>query len=305
MRIKIIFILLFTSTFSMFSQFQDLKTRMISHSCSCIEKVIDTVENQSIQTEIEACLVYSLDFFREDDELKGLILNSDSLKNFFTEMKILFFTSCVELVKYQYVQIQESKKALLTMIKPEFQKAFVKGQEFFGSKQFDKALNEFMNIYKNDSTNTLVIDYIGLCFRSMRKVDTAVIFFKKSLDYNTENLLAWQNLGDMLLAQSELKESFYAYLKLVEINPSYAEGYFGIGKVLLNNKEYEKAIINIDYALRIYNIIESPFVKDAEFLIGYTYFLKGDSKSAKPWFDKAKEKGFEIPEGIAKQFGYE
>jgi tetratricopeptide (TPR) repeat protein len=286
------------------AQLPDLKTRMTEYACSCINEVIDTIENRSVQPEIDACLAYTLEFFKQDDDLVEIMKDSKDVEKLFTEMKIFFFTSCIKLVKFRNKEVVYLQNEFLNKLNSKYQRDFSEGQKLFMENKFVLAKEKFLTIYKIDSTLPQVLDYIGLCYRSMSNTDTALVYFTKSLDVNPDNLLAWLNHADMLLAGKNLKEAFYSYLKLIEINPSYPEGYLGIGKVLLNNQEYDKAIINLDYALRIYRILESPFIKDAEFLIGYSYFMKGDYNSAKPWFDKAKEKGFVIPEGIGKKFGY-
>jgi tetratricopeptide (TPR) repeat protein len=96
---------------------------------------------------------------------------------------------------------------------------FKKGNELFGAKQYDQALQQYNAAYKADPNNPLILLYIGDCYYALNQPEQAVAYFKKSLSMDPSNAEGWRWMGDAFDLIGNHKEALNAYKKGLELKP--------------------------------------------------------------------------------------
>jgi tetratricopeptide (TPR) repeat protein len=80
--------------------------------------------------------------------------------------------------------------------------------------------------------------------------------------------------------QGNTQEAIATFTKLVEIAPTDPEGYYGLGRIYYDTEKYKQALENLDTAETLYIQSGSPFVADAQYQLGKTYFVLKDCTRA-------------------------
>lgn len=124
----------------------------------------------------------------------------------------------------------------------------------------DKHIEQFGESYLALSTKALIKD-------KLKKKEEAKRYYEKSLNLNSENSYAWNNLGYLYASQfGNNKKAIDCYKKAIKLNPNLIVArinlglaYSQIGKIEKSKKEY----------LKVLNI--SPYDKDAHNNLGNIY----------------------------------
>ena len=135
----------------------------------------------------------------------------------------------------------------------EVDENFVKGQEFFGNKEYEKALRSFKRAYKSNATLRIKF-WIAHTYAEMDNIDKAKPLFLEIVNSNhqgSEKALSMLNLAN---CYSSLKQSdsahFYYDLTISEF-PSMASAYFNKGQLLYSESSFKAAKAQFDKAIEI------------------------------------------------------
>ncbi|HBS85856.1 MAG: hypothetical protein A2W91_09125 [Bacteroidetes bacterium GWF2_38_335] len=272
--------------------------------CDCINQSALKNPTEKIQPYIEKCLSSTFDTLIAQKKLEEFMADTKKFKDLLTYSKLKLFTGCEPLVKYQrrYFFLKDSL-ALDKMGNPDTKRMFIKGMGLIKSGDYKSAQVLFLDLVKKDSTFAFAYDNIALCYKHKNLKDSAMYYLDRSLHFLPENVNAHLTKAEIYLAKRLIKEAFFEYLKVIEINSSNPEGYFGLGKVFLLNKEYENALMNMAYARQMYKILGNEFYKDAVFMTGYIYVQKGDEINAKKYLKESKDLGFKVPKELVDRYG--
>ena len=147
-----------------------------------------------------------------------------------------------------------------------------KGINYIDSFQFQKAINHFSTLIEKGKKDEIIYFYLGEAIRLR-------IFFSRYKELTEEK-------------ESELmKQAESAYLKSLEISPSYSDSEMGLGKLYYRNKDYTTA-------LELFFKIESDGIKNPEVYeeIGNCYLAQNKIQLAREYFIKG---------GIKQRLGFE
>jgi len=89
---------------------------------------------------------------------------------------------------------------------------------------------------------------------------------------------------------------------MIKIDPDDPEGYYGIANYYMTIGKNELALENAKKALKLYEELNHPYIKDGQFLLGLIYYNLNDKKNTKTFLKKAKDNGAEIPERLSIEF---
>lgn len=124
------------------------------------------------------------------------------------------------------------------------------------------------------------MDNLGLLLRGEGNVVGAVTWYEKSIAIEPSNRVAHQNLAVAYRILGKLEEAKQEYQRLVQLDPNEPEGYFGLGSMYLMTDRPEDAIAQLKKAEALYEQQSSPYVADARYYLGCSYFTLKDCQTA-------------------------
>lgn len=149
--------------------------------------------------------------------------------------------------------------------------AYNKGLDEYKNGNYDSAVTYFKKALQIDSNFAFAWDNLGITYRKMENYDKAIEAYQKSLEVDPEGLMPLQNLGIVYQYKKEYQKAIDAYKKLGELDQNNPEVFYGIGQTYLYLNDYENALDNICKAYILYIEQKSPYRTDAEKLVSYIY----------------------------------
>jgi len=130
--------------------------------------------------------------------------------------------------------------------------------------------------------------------RAARKEPNALQFFDAAIKVDSENELPYMAKADFLWSKGMMKEAVEVYKQVILLNPSYADAYYNIGLVYMEQDSLDRAYENFDLTIKM-----NPLYFKAFFYRGLAQEGKGNLDQAlkdyqqcmkmAPGYDKAKE----------------
>lgn len=116
----------------------------------------------------------------------------------------------------------------------------------------DEALFSTEEILENEDGNLdEVFEDIGFVYFELSKLDEALVFFKHSLEFNSENLEVLNNLAYIYRQKDSTNELIEIHNKILDIDSYTYDSWVELGKLYFSRQEYTKAIDALDFALTI------------------------------------------------------
>ena len=244
---------------------------------------------------------------------------------------IVDFTYAIELdstnVEYyhllakSYMDYFKSRKALEVMqqaaeLFPNHIPTLVKLSEYqLILKKHKESMQTIDQILKQDPQNAMAYLMFGMNFKETGDTVRAINSFQKSVEFDSEMIDAWINLGqlyetlgDPLAAryfdnavrvapndvyalhakadyhskQNELEDAINTYRKIVKADPQYVEAYFNSGLIYLDMDSLQQAQQQFDLAVKV-----SPTHIQAYYYRGLASELQGNASSARKDYEQA------------------
>ncbi len=129
-----------------------------------------------------------------------------------------------------------------------------RGDAYYGSKQYQKAINDYEYFNKKYPDSTKEYFNLALCYAYLKNFDKAAEIYKQSITKkkNTTDLyLRYYNLGWIMDEQNKPKEALYWYLKAVKANPRYLSTLNNLGYNYDKLSKSDSAIYWYKRALKI------------------------------------------------------
>ncbi|MGB0879115.1 MAG: tetratricopeptide repeat protein [Polaribacter sp.] len=172
--------------------------------------------NEIIEIYFKESVLYAK--WRGKDDIKPLKINDSSF--YFKEIneKLIFISS-------PKTHIQLAEKREHEGVKYEFKK-MKKGdktpKEYFDSNQFDKALNSFLLIQKNDSLNAVIresrLNRMGYNYLRENEFKKAIEIFKINVALYPKSSNVYDSLGDAYLSNKDTVKAVENYQKSLVFN---------------------------------------------------------------------------------------
>jgi len=100
-----------------------------------------------------------------------------------------------------------------------------------------------------DPTDAKLLHEIGFAYSNLRNVDSAIIYYNKSLSLDSKNGLAYFNLGNIQKSQKNNNLAINFYSEALQINPNHVQAYFRRSECYLSIGENQKALIDLNAAI--------------------------------------------------------
>ncbi len=185
----------------------------------------------------------------------------------------------------------------------EAQDFFDKGLDYYKKDDSKNALKWFKKAIEKDPGFVEALDNSGLCCRQLGDFENAKKYYSKSIDLFPTGNMAHQNLGIVYGIEKKYDLALEQYKILQKLDSTNPEGYYGAVTIYFALQDIKSAIVNARKTMLLYEASRSPYLKDAQYLLGLAYFNDGDKSKAKIYLQKAKDNGAEIPKDLAKSVG--
>lgn len=152
--------------------------------------------------------------------------------------------------------------------------------EYFNKKDYNKALNLFNEVLKDDKNNPNIISNIGLCYANLNDDDKAQEFYLKALNIDNKMVQTIINLSDSYVKTNKILEAIDLLQTAVYNLPEVSVLKHYLSRVYSIDKRYEEASFILNEILD-----ENPKDIDANWDLGVISFEQGDYQSAISFFE--------------------
>ena len=157
------------------------------------------------------------------------------------------------------------------------------GNVFFDKGDLGHAIEAYKNAIQFNGNNLEAFNNLGMIFTQQNMYNEAIMCYHKAIEIAPQVPEIYNNLGTVYFNSKRIEEAIKCHHKAIEIKPDYAEAYFNLGndfKPDQNNLQSTKNIENIDKAIFCYQkVLElSPNFADAYVNLGLMYYLKGQTQ---------------------------
>lgn len=114
---------------------------------------------------------------------------------------------------------------------------------YWKQNKIDEAILLFEEVFK-DYKNTTIYGSLGYMLILKGDLDKALEFNLEAFDYNGEDKVILDNLGQNYYLLGQYEKAYEIYKKLISLSPSFAEAYYNYGLLLEALEKYEEALSN-------------------------------------------------------------
>jgi tetratricopeptide (TPR) repeat protein len=158
------------------------------------------------------------------------------------------------------------------------------GWYYWNSGEFEKAAKEYKEAIRIDR-------HLPLCYGSLLWIyleylgdaDSALVWSKKMISDNPQNVWSYANLGSAWLCLDSLSKAEEAYVEAQKINPDLIENLYNLAHTYRLRKQYDKAIAALKHILEI-----NQNEVNAYYNLGVNYQCMGNHKEAGKYFTSFK-----------------
>lgn len=181
----------------------------------------------------------------------------------------------------------------------EAREYYSKGFDFSKKEDFKNAVKWYKKSIEADSKFVEAYDNMGAAYRRLGDLENAKKCYFKSIELYPQGNMAHQNLGVVYGIEKKYDKALEQYEIMQKNDSTDAEGYYGTLNILLfNMKDYKAARKNATKTLEIYEATNSPYLSEAQYLLGLSYYYDNDNKNAKIYLEQAKKSGMKISDKI-------
>ena len=121
----------------------------------------------------------------------------------------------------------------------------------FKLQKFDIAEKEAVALIKKFPNNYFLYNLYGAILSAQKKLDEAVIHFRKSIKIFPNYADAYNNLAEAFAQQKKYDEAIKNLKKAIQINPNLSEAHYNLGNALAETEQYNESIISYNQAIKI------------------------------------------------------
>ncbi len=177
------------------------------------------------------------------------------------------------------------------------------GKKSFESKSYNHAANYYKACVNLDSNFIDAIDNLGLTFRRLGKLDSAVYCYKLSIKKYPKGTAARLNLGVICQLQKKYTEALAYYKEVLRIDSNEPEGYYGNAHIYHYYLiDYSLSAKNYLEAAKKYKAKKSRYLSECYYHVGLSYHYLNKTKNAKRYLLLAKALEYKIDDKLVKLY---
>ncbi len=137
-------------------------------------------------------------------------------------------------------------------LNPEYAKAYCSRGIVYGSRgQLDRAIDDFDQSIRYDSSNAQAYNNRGIAYASKGKRDLAFRDFNQAIELEPEYAQAYNNRGIAYTSEGELDLALRDLNQAIEFDTEYAQAYKNRGLVYSRKGDYAQAMDDFAQALKL------------------------------------------------------
>lgn len=171
--------------------------------------------------------------------------------------------------------------------KPDFFNG--RGNVYRDRNEYDAAIADYTRCLKTDPGFSIAYNNLGILYTHKGNYKEAVVNYNKSIELSPSFTDAYTNKGNMYYEENNYDSALLSFNKAIEVNPLFANAYYSRGVVYIKKGEYGKAIDDISRSLHIDPDFESAYQQ-----LTYTYYLSKDYNKSWEYLYKMKERKYSI-----------
>ena len=107
--------------------------------------------------------------------------------------------------------------------------------------EYDKAIDQNIEALRVDHTNLYALVLMGNIYAHKNELDTAEIYYNKVVEYHPDDVYGLNNLAANAIKRKQYDKAIDLMLKVLTIDDTYLNSYYGIALSYYEMHEYEKA----------------------------------------------------------------
>lgn len=151
------------------------------------------------------------------------------------------------------------------------QEALQRGISSHQAGRFDEAVHWYKKTLEFNPENVSLLSNMGVALQSQGKLAAAAECYQKAISINPNYAEAHSNLGLLFQEQGQLDAAVVSYQKAIAIKPDFAMAYSNLGYALTEQGKFAEAVVNLHTAISL-----QPNYADAHYNLGIA--LAGQSK---------------------------
>lgn len=272
-----------------------LVKKLAKEACGCTEKINANLGKEEVLEKVNECITVAI----MKEQMSSLTKEMKDLERLLKDAKLTVKEGDTTVVvdkkvdktiyankNFREIQdyMMEKCSGMKTLIKsddmlsekslsanPKAMKLYSEAHDYFDKKKFEKAVETYKKALALDPEFAFAWDNLGLTYRHMGNYDEAIKCYRKSLEIDPYGTMPLQNIATAYEFKKEYALAAEAYEKLINIDSANPEGYYGAARAFYFAGDYEKGCDNIFKAYKIYSETKSPYLKDAESVLGAFY----------------------------------
>lgn len=170
----------------------------------------------------------------------------------------------IELIsKNLFLEAKIECKNLLHIYPNDHHALYLLGTLCLKEKNFNEAVDLINKSINLNSKNYAAFNNLGSCYASLKKNDEALINYNKAIKLKPDYAEAYNNRGVVLKSLGRIDEAIESYNKAIELNPNYADPINNLGFIFQQKKDYKKGLLYFNKALEL-----DPNSENKKFAIG-------------------------------------
>ncbi len=161
------------------------------------------------------------------------------------------------------------------MDEKKYEEVLKKAMQLFKMRDFEGAVEVFLELSQSDGKNAHLFNNIGLCYAHLGQNDKAEEFYKKALFLDDRLAETYINIADVYYKENRLWDAIEILQGAIALIPDNVALRHYLGRIYIEDKRYDDAIDALDSVLEL-----APKNYDANWDLGMVYYELGDYNSA-------------------------
>ena len=115
----------------------------------------------------------------------------------------------------------------------------IKGDRLFKENMFEKAIESYKDAIDFDISNPILYNNVGICYIRLKKYDLALIYLKKAINIDPNNIDIIFNIIELLIEKEDFEQA-EEYINNIDESMIYNKYYY-LGELYFKQKYYDKS----------------------------------------------------------------